>query len=345
MPRFSRSCPRAAGLFLLPVLATACVDGSPTMPAPQGSPAVAMPAMQCDVNVQAETVHCTVPNDRQARNAISANRIFGGQDEYVKLASTGASYDSGTEIFTVNVTVQNLLQAALGTTDGSTVNGVKIFFSQGPIAYPSGVVTVANATGSDFFTDTDQPYFLYPQILQPYEISASQPWEFNVPNGVAGFTFVVYVSAPQADEMMPMLGHVWLGSTSTDWFTGSNWNEGVAPDSASAVAVPPDSLVTGTFMPALTADAELTHLRVGGGSTLDLGGFALTAWGNVDAPGTISGGTLHVAGTGALLRGTLPSLVVTGSAELQGAARTSAAVSISGGSLSVSGSPLTISIP
>lgn len=345
MLRFSRSCPRAAGLLLLPVLATACVDGSPTMPAPQGPPVVAMPAMQCEVNVQAETLHCTAPSDSRARSAISANRIFGGQDRNVKFTSSGASYDSGTEIFRVNVTVQNLLQAALGTTDGSTVNGVSIFFWEEIVAYPTGIVTVANATGTGFFTDPDQPYFLYPQILQPFEISASQPWDFNVPNEVTRFTFIVYVSAPQADEMMPMLGHVWRGSTSTGWFTGSNWSVGTAPDSASTVAVPPDSMVTGTFMPALTADAQLTHLRVGGGSTLSLGGFTLTAWGNVDAPGTISGGTLRVTGANALLRGGLPSLVVTGAARLQGAAKTSAAVSISGGSLSVSGNPLTISIP
>jgi len=335
----------AAALALALASAGACVDGTPLMPGVEDPPAVASRAMQCQVDVRAETMACTTSDPSQNRLSIAANRIVGGQDVYVKLTSTGASYDAGTEIFQINVTVQNLTQAALGTSDGSTVDGVNVFFSQGPIAFPSGSVTVANATGTAFFTDPDQPYFHYAQILQPYEISNALSWQFNVAPTVTNFTFLMYVSAPQPDEMMPLLDRVWQGNTSSDWAVAANWRDGLVPDSANAVAVPSDSLMVGTFAPALTADAELTHLRVGSSNTLDLAGFTLTAWGNVDAPGAITNGVLHLGGPTSLLRGNVPAVVVNAATRLQGATVASGPVSVSDGSLTVSGTPLSISVP
>lgn len=347
MPYISRSSPRRLpALLLLPLLAVACVDSSPLMPGTQAPPVVAIPAMQCLVDVRAETMSCTSPEPSRLNPAIAANRLIGGQEVYVRLYSSGAAYDPGDQVFTVNVAVQNLLQAPLGTSDGTTVDGIRVFFAEEPAAYPGGTVTVLNETGEAFFTAPNQPYFLYPQILKPYEISVPQPWEFSMPPTVTRFTFVVYVSAPQADEMLPLLDRVWRGTSSTSWENGANWNTGVAPGAGSAVAVPPDSLVAGAFMPVLGNHGELAHLRVGAGSTLNLAGFTLTASGNVDAPGTIFNGRLRITGPDALLRGRLPSLQITGSARPQGAAVASGAVSVSDGALTVrGGAPLTISLP
>jgi hypothetical protein len=332
--------------LLLPLLAIACVDSSPLMPGTREAPVVAVPAMQCSVDVQAAAMSCTPPEPSRLNSAIAANRLIGGQEVYVRLYSSGASYDPGGQVFSVSVAVQNLLQAPLGTADGTTVSGIRVFFAEEPTAYPSGTVTVLNEAGEAFFTAPNQPYFLYNQILRPYEISVPQRWEFSMPPTVTRFTFVVYVSAPQADEMMPLLDRVWRGTSSTAWENGANWNTGVAPDSGSAVAVPPDSMMAGDFMPVLNHDAALTHLRVGGGSTFNLGGFTLTASGNVDAPGVIFNGLLRITGPGALLRGRLPALRVTGSARPQGSTITSGPVAVSDGALTVrGGAPLTISLP
>jgi len=138
---------------------------------------------------------------------------------------------------------------------------------------------------------------------------------------------------------------VWEGDVSTDWNVGGNWSGGVIPDSASTVSIPADSLLApGHFLPVLTANVFVTNLRVGYNSTLGLAGFTLTAYGNVDGVGSIAGGTLKAAGTGALLGGFLSAMQVTGSSSLQRSTTTSGAVSITG-SLSVKDQALNISIP
>ncbi|HLM67431.1 MAG TPA: hypothetical protein VK358_07890, partial [Longimicrobium sp.] len=111
------------------MLSAACVDGTPLSPTIQDAPVVAIPAMQCLVDVEREQVTCTPPDPAQSQLAIAANRMIGGQDVYVRLSNSGNSYDAGAEIFQTDVTVQNLLQAPLGTSDGTTVDGVKLFFS------------------------------------------------------------------------------------------------------------------------------------------------------------------------------------------------------------------------
>jgi hypothetical protein len=326
MLRLSRH--RLAAFLLLS--AAACTDGAPLMPTPEQSATVAVPALQCVVEVQAGTMSCTPPPPAQARSAIAANRLLGGQDVNIKLASSGASYDAGSQTFQVNVTVQNLLQAPLGTVDGVTVSGVRVFFGTGPIG-TGGEVTVQNPTGTAFFTEGEQPYFEYPQILDPYEISTTLTWRFNMTASVTLFTFIVYVSAPQADETQALLGPVWRGTASTAWTDAANWSGGVVPDSASTVAVPPDSLTTGSYDPVLSANAQLTNLRVGGGSTFNLGGNTLTAWGNVDVTGTISNGTVWMRGAGTVLRGTIPWLTVDGTVSAQGTTTVTGALKVMGG--------------
>jgi len=161
---------------------------------------------------------------------------------------------------------------------------------------------------------------------------------------VSTFSFIVYVSAPMVNESAALLDKVWDGDTSTNWLVGSNWQGGVAPDSASTVSIPSDSLLPSHVYPVLTANAFLTNLRVGYGSSLGLAGFTATAYGNVDAVGTISGGTLKVAGSSAVIGGNLSAVQVTGSASLQRSTKTSGAVSVTG-TLTVKDQALNISIP
>jgi hypothetical protein len=338
---FSR--PRRGLALLLPVIAAACTDGTPLTPAIDPVPEPAA-VMQCSVDVHSAAMSCAAAEP--GLGGALGNRMVGNQDMYVKLTNVGGSYDSGSGLFEINVTLQNLLAAPLGTSDGTTVDGIMVFFDQGPnVTGGTGEVTLLNA-GTAFITAANQHYFLYNEILDPYEISAAQPWRFDVPNTVTRFSFMMYVYAPQADESAPLMDRVWSGSAGTAWADGANWVGGVVPDSASSVTIYADSLLASPNMPLLSADAQVTHFRVGFGSTLNLGSNQLTAWGNVDAVGAVTGGSLRVAGAGALLQGNLPSVVVNGSAVLQGATQTSGAVSISGGSLSVSGStPLSISIP
>jgi hypothetical protein len=338
---FSLRGPRRGLAVLLPVIAAACTDAMPTAPAPEPVPAVGIPALDCVVDVPGESLECAAPDAVVRNQAIAANRLLGGQDVYVRLTNTSSSRNTGAGTFEIGVTLQNLLSKPLGTSDGTTVSGVRVFFEEQPMVITgTGEVTLTNALTA-FITAANQSYFLYNEILDPYEISAAQTWRFSMPATVSRFRFTVYISAPQADESQPLLDRVWDGGTSTAWADGTNWEAGVAPDSGSTVVVPPDSLLPVTaLMPVLSASAQITHLRVGAASTLGLGGNTLTAWGNVDALGTIGSGTLWMRGAGTLLRGTVPGLTVTGTVTTQGTTQANGPVKITGGA---SGGSLTLS--
>jgi len=325
-------------VLALPLLA-ACADRSPILPlVPADLPSSSM-ALLCRVDVAPARMTCNPLQPTSVRGA----KIMGGQDKFVKLTSSGTAYDGGTQILSSNVTVQNLVQENIGTTDGSTVTGVDVFFASLNVTNGSGSVGVVTAdTGT--FTASNQPYYHYPEILSPYQISAAKSWQFQVTGTVSTFSFIVYVSAPVVNESLPLLDKVWDGDTSTNWLVGSNWQGGVSPDSASTVSIPSDSLLPSHVYPVLTADAFLTNLRVGFGSSLGLAGFTATAYGNVDAVGTVSGGTLKVAGSNVVIGGNLSALQVTGNAQLQRATKASGAVSVTG-SLNVKDQALNISIP
>lgn len=346
----NRSPRRRSPALLLPlVLAAACVDGNtPLTPTPEEGLTADVSVMECSVNVKRDPVMiCVTTPSASSRLGVATNRMFSGQDLYVKLANFNNTYDPGTDVFSMSVTVQNLLAAPLGTTNGADVAGIDIYFFDGPT--PSnggpGEVTVLNPTSTGFFTGPDQPYFHYPQILQPFEISAPLTWQFSTETGE--FTFKVSVSAPQANESLPLLDAVWKGLADSIWTNPANWSNGSVPTDTSTVSVPRATIVSGSHMPVLTGDTAVAYLHVGAGSTLKLKGYTLTSGGTVDAPGAISDGLVILTGANSFLRGTLPSVRLNGaSVSLQGATRTSGAVSISDGSLVVSGSnSLSISIP
>ncbi|HEX5726555.1 MAG TPA: hypothetical protein VFX98_13860 [Longimicrobiaceae bacterium] len=300
--------------------------------------------IQCHANVAERTLACAPVAAPGTPAGVSADLIMGGQDVYVKVSSSNASYNSGTEIFQADLTVQNLVQEAIGTNDGTTVTGVRVFFHSGPtVTGGSGNLDVANEDGTGTFTAAGQPYFLYNEILSPYEISTARTWQFSVEATVSTFSFTLYVSAAQADENGALLGPVWQGDVDADWQTAGNWSDGAVPGPSAVVSVPSDSLFTGS-MPVLSADAEVGYLRVGFGSTLDLGTNDLEVNVNLDAVGTISNGTTTMSGTNALLKGNLAGLGVTGSTFLQGAAKTTGAVTVLG-TLDTNGNVLTISVP
>lgn len=327
--------PRRGMAAAVLLLACACTD-SPIVPKhiPTSEP---LPVMQCRVDVYQERVTCTDPPP--ATGGAVAD-VVGGQGAFMQLTNFGNSYDAATDIFSMTVTVQNLLATKYGTEDGSTVTGVYVFFYQEPTA----PVTVANEDGTGVFFSGAAEYFLYNQILRPYEISDPKVWQFNVPDGVASFSFAVYADGNRPGSPADYQDAVWTGAVSTDWFAAGNWTDNAVPGASSVVNIPNAGIVGAGSQPTLTANASSLDLRVGTGSTLTLGGFNVAAGGNVDAPGLITGGSVTMSGAGALLRGSVPALFVTGSTFLQGAVKATGAVSVTG-SLTVADSAMSISIP
>ncbi len=327
-----------------PVLA-ACYESTPTLPRPVTPDLSALPSARCHVDVAQRSLTCEAISRTTSPlpPSVLADRIVGGQDVYVKLVSSGTAYNGGTAVLSSDVTLQNLTQFSMGTTDGVSMVPVRVFVHSGPnVTSGTGTVTVLNA-GTDTFLGTAQPYYAYAQTIAPFQISNAYHWEFSVPATVNTFDFTVYVSAPMTNETGPMLDRAWTGGSSAGWAVGSNWLNGLAPDASSVVAIPPDSLIAGVHsQPVLPADASVTHLRVGFASSLDLATHVLTASGNVDAVGAITNGTLMLTGPNALLGGTLNVLTIPGHARVQRLTVATGAVTVTG-SLSVS-SDQTLSI-
>ncbi|HEX2076506.1 MAG TPA: hypothetical protein VHG08_02320 [Longimicrobium sp.] len=314
------------------LLACACTD---TPIAPRLAPTFeSLPVMECRVDVLQESVTCTDP---APATGAALGDLVGGQDRYLKLANSGNSYDAGADIFSMNVTVQNLLGTAFGTEDGSTVTGIYVFFYEEPTA----PVTVANEDGTGIFFSGNAEYFLYNEILEPYEISASKQWRFNVPDGVTSFSFAVYADGNRQGSPATYQDAVWKGTVSTDWFTAGNWSNSAVPAASSVVNVPSAAILGSAFKPALTANASAMDLRVGTGDTLTLGGFTVSAGGNVDASGLITGGTLSMSGASAVLNGSVATLTVTGNVTLQGSTSATGPVTVTNNS--ASGASLTLS--
>jgi hypothetical protein len=205
----------AAGLPLL----AACGDngtgndavrGIDDLPLPRGTVAV----LRCTAQTSTPSVACeagTPPQAAGQKNGPRANlHLLGGQGTYVRLVSSGTAYNSGTGVFTFNVTVQNLTSLGFATTDGATRHdaGVKVFFAAPVSNTGTGTVTVTNETGQATFTAAGQDYFQYggqiggvdqgelgaDGILATGEVSSAKQWQLDVPSTVTTFSFNLYVA-------------------------------------------------------------------------------------------------------------------------------------------------------
>ena len=190
-------------LVAVSILLAACADRSavaPEIPAPTPTPeAPAVPvagrALQCHADVKAGSVICAAPTP-SAGGASAA--VVGGQHTYVSVRSQNVSYDAGTQTFSFDVTVENLLPQDMGTTDGVTpdANGVRVFFHEGPVVTEgTGLVEVANADGTGTFLTSSRPFFRYDGILAAGDTTPAKPWRITVPATVTRFDFVLYVQA------------------------------------------------------------------------------------------------------------------------------------------------------
>jgi hypothetical protein len=235
-------------------LAAACTDDSAGPPtAVAVDPEHLLGVLQCEVTVASGSVTC-VDASRTSASAARAEaggpslvqRTYGGQGTYVRLANSGNALVGG--VYSMNVTVQNLANLAMGTPDGATRHGegVRIFFSGAPQALGApGNVTVANPTGTAMFTAADQPYFQYggsiggtdqgelgaDGILASAETSAAKSWQFNLDPGVTRFAFTVLVRTETAAGTLTTVAPQVTGVSAatlvpgeTVTLTGSNFN-------------------------------------------------------------------------------------------------------------------------
>lgn len=197
---------RALAVCGLATSLAACTEPMPTAESQPDAvvtePANRGTALPCTASTVARTVSCQVP----LPSTDAAARVIGGQNVMVTLTSSSVSYDPGTGIFQFDVTVQNLLNEAIGLTGSVTLDplgqhpdaadpeGIQVFFERAPTAVTgSGTITVINADGTGNFTASGQPFFAYHEILMQGEVSAPKTWQFIVPPTVLTFDFGMYL--------------------------------------------------------------------------------------------------------------------------------------------------------
>lgn len=202
---------------------TAEADGAPSgKPSPVANPGTFSSELHCTADVRIGRVTCEVPEHAPVARigahapAAPGDLVVGSQGKLVRLASSNVCFEAqceggtvGSGIFQADVTVQNLMGQALGTTDGETPDpdGVRVFFVSDPeVTGGSGAVRVANADGTAEFTSSGQSYFQYgggvtpdalgeDGILTTEEVSEPRTWMWEVSPGVEAFVFTVAVSA------------------------------------------------------------------------------------------------------------------------------------------------------
>ncbi|HXI64368.1 MAG TPA: hypothetical protein VNH14_07685, partial [Gemmatimonadales bacterium] len=185
------------------VCVAACAESGPTAPT-----LFRTELITCQASVTARTLTCG-ESQAQASSGINLSLILGGQGALVRLASSGTAYNGGTQAFTSDVTVENLIAQPMNTTNGTTpdAGGIKVFFNSGPtVTGGSGVVTVT-ADGVGTFTGVSQPYYQYSSgaILASGATTSPNTWHFAVPTTVTRFEFQVFIQTTLPDEVSPIV--------------------------------------------------------------------------------------------------------------------------------------------
>src|SRR5574342_891175 len=106
----------AGALSAVVVLVAACAESNaPTAP----KVLFRTQMITCQASVSAGTLTCG-ESQAQASAGLNFNLVLGGQGALVRLASSGTAYNSGTQTFSTNVTVENLVAQPMNTADGPT---------------------------------------------------------------------------------------------------------------------------------------------------------------------------------------------------------------------------------
>lgn len=212
-----------AALFLAVAgFVAACTEDVPTAPgsktpqSPEGiNRSATLVALRCDGVVATREIVCgspSAPPGSLVRSpATRQDIILGKQNVTVTLTSSNVNYNSGTQAFTFDVTVRNLIPQPLGTSDTTgalapDANGVRVFFGQGPtVTSGTGTITVV-ADGTATFFAPNQPYYQYNTVLEQFEVSSPRTWQLNMPPTVLTFSFLVFVWAevPRPDGYIDM---------------------------------------------------------------------------------------------------------------------------------------------
>lgn len=175
----------------------ACADhAAPLDPQARAEPfsAVEVQTLTCTADVRSGTVSCTPPGEAEGPPGGLSRIVLNPEGRFVRFVTSNINYTN--EIYTFDATVQNLAPQTLGIATNGRYdgNGVRVFFSQLPVATEgTGNITV-NGAETGKITRAGQLFYRYSQTLATNETSQAREWSFSVPETVIRFTFSVLVA-------------------------------------------------------------------------------------------------------------------------------------------------------
>jgi hypothetical protein len=217
------------------VAALACRDINrpldPRGPKPLGQEQQGPPvllSLTCQMNSNSATITCTSPT-ASPPPGVSASVIYGATATYAIFFPFNLVKDTVAQTWQFTAYLQNLLKQSIGTLNGTTTTGVKVFVTDFHATTGTGAVSVANADGTGTFTAPNQPYFNYNQIIAPSGYSGDKLWKFNVPKTVTAVSMSILISTDFPAEQNTALTPP---ATIPDWINADSNVGGVTASSA-----------------------------------------------------------------------------------------------------------------
>lgn len=200
---------RVVSLPLAALALAACTDSQPTAPRAPSSPApLASVRMSCAVDRAARRATCTptvAPSaSLSGRSSVRADVVLPAGAVQLVLVFGANAYNSGTGTLSVSVSVRDTTDHAIGTADGTTPTGVKVFYTELPhVTAGSGSVTVLNADGVGNFTAPGQLYYGYSEMVAAHGESSAKLWKWRLSSDVQTWQFDLAVAANVPDMQGP----------------------------------------------------------------------------------------------------------------------------------------------
>ena len=199
----------AAGCLLL---ALACQDVE-RVSAPVGVPEAAQPgsaptimlALTCTLSRNARTVSCAPASS--GAPGVGANVTLSASGTYAQFVPFNLVKDTVSHIWSFDALLHNLMQQSIGTLNGTTVTGSRVFVTDIEATQGTGTVSIINADGTGTLTAPSQKYFNYNQIVAAGANSLAKGWKVSVPNTVTAVNMDILVStdfpAEQTVTLLP----------------------------------------------------------------------------------------------------------------------------------------------
>jgi len=257
------------------LIALACQDveriaappGTPTIAHAVAGPPVVL-AVTCTLLRNSSTISCA-PTTARRGPGVSGNVILAPTGTYVQFVPFNLVKDTVKQIWSFDGFLHNLMQQSIGTLNGTTVTGSKIYVTAISATQGTGTVSIINPDGIGNLTAPNQPYFNYNQIVAAGANSLAKLWKVSVPNTVTAVNMDILMSTDFPAEQTVTL----LAPDTIPAWVHSDTNHASPTDSNSGNFS--KNIVVITFRPTATlADRQLAvamvnGVVVGGHSTSD----------------------------------------------------------------------------